>query len=45
MRPLTKSMDDIMTGKFSAGMMDDWNDDKQLLSWRRNQSNRFRDNG
>jgi len=36
MRPLyEKHMDDIMTGKFSAGMMDDWNqDDKQLLSWR-----------
>ena len=36
MRPLyEKHMDDIMTGKFSAGMMDDWNqNDEQLLSWR-----------
>ncbi len=36
MRPLFKHhMDDIMTGKFSETMMDDWdNDDKNLLDWR-----------
>ena len=36
MRPLyLKHMDDIMTGSFSSGMMDDWaNDDKKLLGWR-----------
>ena len=36
MRPLyEKHMDDIMTGQFSAGMMEDWNqDDEKLLSWR-----------
>ncbi len=31
-----KHMDDIMSGKFSAGMMEDWdNDDKNLLEWRK----------
>ncbi|MDA1369472.1 MAG: ketol-acid reductoisomerase [Proteobacteria bacterium] len=36
MRPLyQKHMDDIITGNFSAGMMEDWaNDDKKLLDWR-----------
>jgi ketol-acid reductoisomerase len=36
MRPLyEKHMDDIMTGNFSSGMMEDWaNDDKKLLGWR-----------
>ena len=36
MRPLfQKHMDDIMTGHFSATMMEDWaNDDKNLLTWR-----------
>ncbi len=36
MRPLyEKHMDDIMTGAFSSGMMEDWvNDDKKLLTWR-----------
>ena len=36
MRPLfQKHMDDIMEGKFSSGMMQDWaNDDKDLLGWR-----------
>ncbi|MDP5157210.1 MAG: ketol-acid reductoisomerase [Flaviramulus sp.] len=36
MRPLfQKHMDDIMEGKFSNGMMQDWaNDDKDLLGWR-----------
>ncbi len=36
MRPLFyKHMDDIMSGKFSSTMMEDWaNDDKNLLSWR-----------
>ena len=36
MRPLyEKHMDDIMTGAFSSGMMDDWaNDDDKLLTWR-----------
>lgn len=36
MRPLfQKHMDDIMEGKFSSGMMQDWaNDDKDLLNWR-----------
>ena len=36
MRPLyNKHMDDIMTGAFSSGMMDDWaNDDAKLLGWR-----------
>lgn len=36
MRPLyEKHIDDIMTGDFSSGMMEDWaNDDKQLLTWR-----------
>src|SRR5690606_29741506 len=30
-----KHMDDIMGGRFSAGMMEDWaNDDKKLLTWR-----------
>ena len=30
-----KHMDDIVTGNFSAGMMEDWaNDDKKLLDWR-----------
>jgi ketol-acid reductoisomerase len=30
-----KHMDDIMTGNFSSGMMDDWNnDDAKLLGWR-----------
>jgi len=37
MRPLyNKHMDDIMAGRFSAGMMDDWaNDDEKLLGWRK----------
>ncbi|MCH7741214.1 MAG: ketol-acid reductoisomerase [Proteobacteria bacterium] len=37
MRPLyLKHMDDIMTGDFSSGMMDDWaNGDKKLLDWRK----------
>ncbi|MEX2470149.1 MAG: ketol-acid reductoisomerase [Pseudohongiellaceae bacterium] len=36
MAPLyQKHMDDIITGDFSAGMMEDWaNDDKKLLTWR-----------
>ena len=36
MRPLyEKHQDDIMTGKFSSTMMEDWaNDDTNLLSWR-----------
>ncbi|MBT4163056.1 MAG: ketol-acid reductoisomerase [Gammaproteobacteria bacterium] len=36
MRPLyEKHMDDIMTGAFSSGMMDDWaDDDSKLLGWR-----------
>ncbi|MEL0455755.1 ketol-acid reductoisomerase [Flavobacteriaceae bacterium SZ-1-7] len=36
MRPLfQKHMDDIIEGRFSAGMMEDWaNDDKDLLGWR-----------
>ena len=36
MTPLfTKHMNDIMTGQFSSGMMDDWdNNDFKLLSWR-----------
>ena len=36
MRPLyEKHMDDIMTGAFSSGMMQDWaNDDNKLLGWR-----------
>ncbi len=36
LRPLyQKHMDDIMTGAFSARMMEDWrNDDQQLLGWR-----------
>lgn len=36
MRPLyQKHMDDIITGDFSSGMMEDWsNDDKKLLDWR-----------
>ncbi len=30
-----KHMDDIMSGDFSSGMMEDWaNDDKDLLTWR-----------
>ncbi len=30
-----KHMDDIITGRFSAGMMEDWaNDDAKLLTWR-----------
>lgn len=30
-----KHMDDIMSGKFSSGMMEDWaNNDKNLLTWR-----------
>lgn len=30
-----KHMDDIMSGQFSSGMMDDWSkDDKDLLTWR-----------
>ena len=37
MRPLyNKHMDDIMSGAFSSGMMEDWgNDDKNLLGWRK----------
>jgi len=37
MRPLyNKHMDDIMAGRFSAGMMEDWaNDDQKLLAWRK----------
>ncbi len=37
MRPLyNKHMDDIMAGRFSAGMMEDWaNDDAKLLAWRK----------
>ena len=40
MRPLyEKHMDDIMTGAFSSGMMEDWaNDDHKLLSWREDTS-------
>ena len=36
MAPLyQKHMDDIITGKFSSGMMADWaNDDQKLLTWR-----------
>jgi len=36
MRPLyEKHMDDIMTGTFSSGMMEDWaDDDNKLLGWR-----------
>lgn len=36
MAPLyQKHMDDIITGNFSAGMMEDWaNDDEKLLGWR-----------
>ncbi|MGB0833274.1 MAG: ketol-acid reductoisomerase [Psychrobium sp.] len=36
MRPLyNKHMDDIMSGAFSSGMMEDWaNDDEKLLGWR-----------
>ena len=36
MKPLFKKhMDDIMSGEFSEGMMEDWNnDDKKLLNWR-----------
>ena len=36
MKPLFKKhMDDIMSGEFSQGMMEDWNnDDKKLLNWR-----------
>lgn len=36
MKPLfEKHMDDIMSGAFSKGMMEDWaNDDKNLLTWR-----------
>jgi len=36
MRPLfEKHQDDIMSGKFSSTMMEDWaNDDKDLLNWR-----------
>ena len=36
MAPLYQQhMDDIITGDFSSGMMDDWaNDDKKLLDWR-----------
>lgn len=36
MAPLyQKHMDDIITGAFSQGMMEDWaNDDKKLLTWR-----------
>ena len=36
MRPLyNKHQDDIMTGTFSSGMMEDWaNDDAKLLGWR-----------
>ncbi|MCZ6504301.1 MAG: ketol-acid reductoisomerase, partial [Gammaproteobacteria bacterium] len=37
MRPLyLKHMDDIMTGDFSSGMMEDWaNEDEKLLDWRK----------
>lgn len=37
MRPLyNKHMDDIMAGRFSAGMMSDWaNGDEKLLGWRK----------
>ena len=37
MTPLfTKHMDDIMSGQFSKGMMDDWaKDDHDLLTWRK----------
>lgn len=40
MRPLyEKHMDDIMTGAFSSGMMEDWaNDDSKLLTWREDTS-------
>jgi ketol-acid reductoisomerase len=36
LKPLfEKHMDDIMSGRFSSTMMEDWvNDDKNLLSWR-----------
>ena len=41
MRPLyEKHMDDIMTGAFSSGMMQDWaNDDEKLLGWREETGN------
>ncbi len=37
MTPLfAKHMDDIMSGEFSSGMMEDWgNNDKDLLNWRK----------
>ena len=37
LRPLfQKHQDDIMSGAFSKGMMEDWaNDDKKLLTWRK----------
>ncbi len=37
LRPLyNQHMDDIMAGRFSSGMMEDWaNDDEKLLRWRR----------
>ena len=37
MKPLFKKhMDDIISGEFSEGMMEDWNnDDKKLLNWRK----------
>ena len=35
MRPLyNKHQDDIMTGTFSSGMMEDWANDAKLLGWR-----------
>lgn len=41
MRPLfRKHMDDIITGTFSATMMQDWaNDDRDLLTWREQTAN------
>ena len=40
LRPLyNKHMDDIMAGRFSSGMMEDWaNNDAKLLEWRRETS-------
>ena len=44
MRPLyEKHMDDIMTGAFSSGMMEDWsNDDHKLLGWREDTSKKLK---
>jgi len=47
MRPLyNKHMDDIMSGAFSSGMMEDWgNDDKNLLGWRKETGESAFENG